>query len=378
MKRLKHQQMALPTVEIFLSIEDEILRNAGKRLGKSKSLLDEDIESWQMDKLNQLGALSQDNIKTLAKHSNLAIDEVSELLEAAGYDAVEDIEGDLAEAARRGITIRPEAIENSQSLIQVLDAYKDHSRDWINMVNTTMLEQSRQKYLNVVNQVTGQVLAGVNTPREALRRAAGQWAEMGTPAMIDRSGRQWSTEGYINMITRTVSNNVANEMQDARMDDYEIDLIEVSSHMGARPLCAPYQGRVYSRSGRTSGYPTLADTSYGEPAGLFGVNCGHFRYPYIPGITEQQYEPYDAEENRKVYEASQKQRQLERDIRKAKREYNMMSAMDDKEGLEQAKQKVLKRQANMRGFIGNTGRTRQSERERLPINNPHVRGRVNQ
>lgn len=376
MKRLKIQQLSLPTVELFLKLENEILINTAGRLKREKGLLDDDIQAWQLDKLNQLGALTQENIITLAKHSHLAIDEVSELLKQAGYDAVTDLDIDLIEGVRRGVLARPAAIAESEALLKVLEAFEHHSKNWINMVNTTMLDQTRQQYLNIVNEVTAKVLGGTATPRQALRQAAGKWADMGIPAMIDKAGRTWSTEGYINMITRTVSNNVVNEMQDARMDEYGVDLVEVSAHMGARPLCAPYQGRIYSRSGRNPHYPALDGTSIGEPAGLFGINCGHIKYPYVPGITEKRYEPYALKENDRIYEESQKQRYLERQIRKGKREYNVMTALDDKEGQEKAKQKILQRQADMRGFIDETGRTRRNAREQLPVNNPHVRGRV--
>lgn len=376
MKSLRLQQMALPTVELFMKLENDILMNAAKRLKGNKGFLDEDIESWQLDKLNQLGALKQENIITMAKHSQLAIDEVSEMLKQAGYEAISDMEIDLIEGVRRGILARPGSLEESQSLLNVLQAFENHSKNWINMVNTTMLDQSRQQYLNVINEVTNKVLTGVATPRQALRTAAGRWADMGIPAMIDKSGRVWSTEGYINMITRTVSNNVANEMQDVRMDEYNVELVEVSSHSGARPGCAPYQGKIYSRHGGNKNYPDLGSTSYGEPAGLFGINCGHNRYPYVPGITERKYEPYARKENDRIYEESQKQRHLERQIRKAKREANVMAVMGDKEGLDQAKQKVLQRQANIRGFIDETGRTRRNAREQLPVNNPHIRGKL--
>jgi len=377
MRRLKHQQLSLPTVEIFLQIEEQILLNAAKRLKRGKSLMDDDITSWQADKLNQLGGLTQENIIFMARKSNLAIDEVAKMLEEVGYSAVEEIEPDMAEAVRRGLLSSPPDIRNSEALLNILDAYENHAREWMNMVNTTMLDQSRQQYLNVVSNVTGKVMSGVSTPEQALREAARNWADMGVPAMIDRAGRQWSTEAYVNMITRTVTNNVSHEMQDARMDEYGVDLFEVSSHSGARPLCAPYQGRVFSKSGRDRNYPSIRDTSYGEPAGLFGINCGHFKYPYIPGISQRTYEPTeDATENALIYEQSQRQRHLEREIRKAKREYNMMQALEDKEGQEQAKQKVLKKQANMRKFIDDTGRTRQRQREVLPVGNPHVRGRI--
>lgn len=374
MDALKIQQLSLPTLEIFLEIEEEILINAAKKLRKDKTLLNGDIRTWQANKLSELGALTDENIEILAKHSSLALDEVRQLVEEAGYTAVENVEQDLKEGAKRGILKPAKAIEDSSALINVLRAYEDDAKDWINLVNTTMLNQSGRQYLDVVNTTTAKVLTGTITPEKALRQAAAKWADEGVPALIDKGGARWSTEGYINMVTRSTAANVANSMQDARMDEYDADLIEISSHAGARPLCEPYQGRIFSRTGRTKGYPSLGSTSYGEAAGLFGINCGHYRYPYIAGITKQRYEPYDKAENDAVYKESQKQRYLERQIRKGKREVNMMEAMNDKEGLEQAKQKVLSRQASMREFIKDSGRTRRSDREQLAVNNPHVRG----
>jgi len=67
-----------------------------------------------------------------------------------------------------------------------------------------------------------------------LRRVSSEWAQKGVPALIDKAGRQWSTEAYVGMVTRTMSNNIANEMQDERMNEYGVDLVEVSSHDGAR------------------------------------------------------------------------------------------------------------------------------------------------
>ncbi|MEB2280190.1 phage minor capsid protein [Lysinibacillus xylanilyticus] len=42
-------------------------------------------------------------------------------------------------------------------------------------------------------------------------------------------------EGYINMVIRSTTNNVTNGMQLERFKEHGIDLIEVSSHIDARP-----------------------------------------------------------------------------------------------------------------------------------------------
>lgn len=366
MDPLKQQQLAMPTVEVFLSIEEQMLINISKQLRKYKSLLTEDdIVSWQTQQLSMLGELTQQNIVAIAKHAGMAVNEVTEALEKAGYSTVEEYEGDLQEAVALGLLLQPPNIEASIALQDVLSAYQQQALDTFNMINTTMLEQSQQVYLDIVNQTVGKVLAGTQTAQEALREAVSKWANKGVPALIDKAGRQWSTEAYMNMVMRSTVNNVANDMQDARMDDYGVDLIEVSSHMGARPRCAPFQGRIFSRSGTHPKYPALSTTSYGEPAGLKGVNCRHIFYPYIEGLSKKTYKPYNEKENRKAYEESQQQRYIERRIREAKRELHMMQALGDDVGLKIAKHKVRDRQAEMREFIEATGRTRNRPREQV-------------
>jgi len=365
MDPLKQQQLATPVVEVYLSIEEQILINIARRLSKHRSLLTEDdILAWQMEQLKMLGDLSKENIKTIAKYSGLAVLEIEKMLKEVGYSGANLFEGEMKEAAQMGLLTNPAPVEASVALETVLLTYQAQALDTFNLVNTTLLHQSQQAHLDIVNQTVGKVLVGVLTPSQALRETASKWANEGIPALIDKAGRRWSTEAYLNMVTRSTSNNIANDMQFARMDEYGADLIEISSHLGARPRCAPYQGRIYSRSGKHKKYPPLSSTSYGEIAGIKGINCHHVFFPFIEGISKQRFHPYDAKQNKKAYEQSQKQRYLERDIRKSKRELSMMEAMKDEPGIQMAKQKVRHKQANMREFINETGLTRQYSREK--------------
>jgi hypothetical protein len=159
-------------------------------------------------------------------------------------------------------------------------------------------------------------------------------------------------------------------------DQLETDLVGFSSHAGARPLCAPYQGRIFSRTGNTPGYDKLSDTSYGQAAGLLGVNCGHNMYPYTPDMTWPYKPTPDAAENAKQYADSQTQRKIERNIRDAKRKAQMNTAAaakstdkDEKAAYQRKadhyKQRVKEQQQKMREFIEDTGRTRRSDREQI-------------
>lgn len=303
----RSQRISQPITNIYLKIEDEILMNVARKLKRDRSLLTpEGFSSWQLLKLQDLNELNQINIRTIARNSGMALNEVVALLEDEGYRAIRSIDG----------------------------------------------------------QSAASVLTGVKTPQQAVREIARQWADKGIPALV-KNGRNYSVEGYLNTVIRTTTNSVTNDMQDARMEEHDVDLVEISDHMGARPKCAPYQGRIFSRSGASTKYPALSSTSIGEPDGLFGFNCRHVKYPYIDGVSIPRPKGINRAENDKAYKESQQQRSIERSIRKAKREERMMRGMGDEEGVKQTKQLVRQRQSKMRDFINDTGRTRRRNREQL-------------
>ncbi|MDM5191125.1 phage minor capsid protein [Bacillus hominis] len=366
----KLQQLSMFVVDIYNVIEEELLLNMARMLKYDKELLltAEDFteyQHWRVVQLNKFGKLNQQQMNTLARHSGKTAEEIRKMLEGAGFTAVEQHEPLYQKAVQSGSLAAAPAMHTSAALIGILNAYEQQALETFNLVNTTMLKQSQQVYLDVLNKTVGKLLGGVITPQQALRQTVSEWAQRGIPTLIDKAGRRWSTEAYVNMVTRSTSQNVANEMQMTRMDEYDVDLIEVSSHLGARPLCNPYQGRIFSKSGKSKRYPPFSSTSYGEAAGLLGVNCRHVIYPYIQGKSTKRYEPYDADENSRVYKESQQQRSLERQIRKAKKEVKVMEALGDTEGVKEAKNKVSQRQSAMREFINQTKRKRQYNREQI-------------
>ena len=180
----------------------------------------------------------------------------------------------------------------------------------------------------------------------------------------------------MSMCIRTASHNTAIDSIRARQQDYDSDIFQVSTHAGARPLCYPYQGRFFTwgteggtftdGSGHRHQYRPISETSYGQPAGLFGINCGHYPLPQIPQVTIPQDKPEpDKEENDEEYRQSQKQRQLERNIRDAKRKEEAFRKAGLTEEAERQHMKVLQRQETMREFIQSTGRTRRYDREQI-------------
>ena len=132
------------------------------------------------------------------------------------------------------------------------------------------------------------------------------------------------------MTLRATAGNTATEAMFARMEDRGLSLVQVSEHPAARPKCAKDQGKIFDPNnnrgtttdlhGKQIPFYPLKESSYGEPDGLFGINCGHHGVPFIPGVSRQRYRPTkDLEENDKLYKKMQTQRSMEREIRKQKR-----------------------------------------------------------
>ena len=322
---------------------------------------------WKTDRLQKLGALTNETASILKRYRDGILSGTMSEIEKAAMDRLLRSEKIMAQAKARGASLfSPLPPEADPAMHGIIMAWQETAKNQMNLAMATMLEQTGQLYVDTINRTTLQVLTGAMSGREALVKTVKEWAASGIPSIVDRAGRQWTTEAYSNMVIRTNTTRVATEVQFKRAKEYGADLIEVSSHAGARPLCAPYQGKIFSISGKSEKYPPLSSTSYGEPAGLFGINCGHMQYPFFQGISRQTYAPTgDAEENAEQYQESQKQRAIERSIRAAKRELGTLEALGDQKAIAEAKSKIRERQAVMREFIAETGRTRQRAREAI-------------
>ena len=140
-----------------------------------------------------------------------------------------------------------------------------------------------------LEQVTAMQAAGRGVNRsvpgfvEAIRRE-------GVTAFIDQAGRKWSLHTYCSMATRTTSRQA--EVLAVLTADPEHDLYRISSHGTTCKLCAPYEGRVYSRSGTHPVFPPLA-AAFGkiDPSGPDSLantylnihpNCLHVILPWTP------------------------------------------------------------------------------------------------
>lgn len=163
------------------------------------------------------------------------------------------------------------------------------------MMQIGRLEQGKLRE-TALKTVAQQQAAGYGS-RQAAKELAGRLRQNEITAFVDRAGRQWSLQDYCNMVTRTTARQA--EVSAILTADPDHDLYQIVRIGSTCPLCAAYEGRVYSRSGTSMDYPALA-RAFGkiDPAGSDDLsntylnihpNCLHSLVKYTTiGKTEKQ------------------------------------------------------------------------------------------
>lgn len=314
-------------VDIYRALEVEIFEQIAKRL-KVKGHVH--VLEWQVEKLAQLNMLNRSTLKELSKVSGRSVDEIKKIISEAGYGATRDVDKQLEKV------FDPKPLPND--LDHVLTGY--FNQTWLemdNLVNQTLLTTQYGKgsvarlYESIINETTAKVLSGVQTHQKALEETILKWADKGIDSgFVDKGGHTWSLERYVDTVLRSTVNNTYNKMTTARMAEYDVYTVIMTSVVDAAPRCASCQGRVLDIrpvSQADSGYPSIYEFGYGRAGGTLGVNCRHRIIAFVPGINTNNQPQYDSEEIEKRYKMRQAQRTIERRIRKTKKNIVITEAL---------------------------------------------------
>lgn len=381
--------------EVYAAVTDRILINLARHFKFiAEGATPGSGWDYQIRKLAEMGQVTKETEAIILESMSGGDEALREVLEETIRQSLKPIEKPLREATERGLLMGEGFIppEVAPSQFQAFTAFYQQSADKLNLVNTVMLESTQEAYQSTVsnivgkinatqgilNTATGEVLTGVTPINTAIRDSVQKMVENGLTGFIDSAGHHWSPEAYVTMDIRTTLANAGREAVFEQMNEYGDDLYMVSWHDGARPLCYPWQGKVISRDdnsrevkdldGNTVHVYKQSETSYGEAAGLFGINCKHYPIPFVPGYTQLRETQQNEEQNAKDYEESQKQRELERKYRYEKRDLAVLKAQGaGEEEIKAQKIRVNNARTNLNDFCEETGRARRSGRERTPI-----------
>lgn len=373
---------------IYIDMENELLLNIAKKLSQGKPMVIDKWDSennqplygsggvneWQLERLRQLNGLNEENAKIIAKYSGKTVKEVEKVFNKAKEIGQNKDKGLIEEGVKKGLLNEIDNATEDAVVNNVISTAMTDVLTTFNRQNNSLLMSAGDEYVAIVNKVSSQVLSGTKTTAKAMQEAVSQFAEKGLTGFTARNGAEWTPEAYTKMVIRSNTQNAINTIQDERIQACGGDFIEISSHIGARPLCSRDQGQVFSLSGY-SGYIEDLDgnrikvrpwssSTYGEPAGILGINCGHSKDMFVPGLSKKRDVDFTKVENDGTYIEKQRQRQYERAIRNKKREIAMLKQTGAEPSYIKRKQNSL---SNTRKeyleFLNKTGRTRITSNE---------------
>lgn len=322
-------------VQLAQQVEDEILQDVARRIGKMGTLTE--TAEWQLWRYQQTEAVRENVVKLLAKYSGKSEATIRRLLKEAATEAME-----REDAIYYHYNLEPTPFEESAALNNLLNAgARQTCGTWRNLTATTANTVSGA-FERTLDVAWGKVATGAFDYKTAVKQAVDSLADE-MPEITYPSGHTDSLEVAARRAVLTGVNQTAGKLQEARMDEMNVEFVETSAHGGARPSHAEWQGRRFHRGGAVDylgkHYPDFEQaTGYGTGAGLCGWNCRHTFFAVFPELgdpptwTEESLQELNArniEYNGKLYtqyEVNQMQRARERNVRKWKKRYLAESA----------------------------------------------------
>lgn len=322
-------------VQLAQQVEDEILQDVARRIGKMGTLTE--TADWQLWCYQQTEAVRENVVKLLAKYSGKSEATIRRLLKEAANEAME-----REDAIYYHYNLEPTPFEESAALNNLLNAgARQTCGTWRNLTATTANTVSGA-FERTLDVAWGKVATGAFDYKTAVKQAVDSLADE-MPEITYPSGHTDSLEVAARRTVLTGVNQTAGKLQEARMDEMNVEFVETSAHGGARPSHAEWQGRQFHRGGAVDylgkHYPDFEQaTGYGTGAGLCGWNCRHTFFAVFPELgdpptwTEESLQELNArniEYNGKMYtqyEVNQMQRARERNVRKWKKRYLAESA----------------------------------------------------
>ena len=294
--------------EYFDELETRILKDIARRISQNDYMMTSTAE-YQMHKLEELGVSMLEIEQAISEVLNITDTKVKEIIHDSSYRSVQK-DNDMAKAAG----VEPPHPDLTQAILNGIRSTNTEIRNICN----SMASAANMAFEHALDQAYLSVSSGAFSFADAVKTAVNDLGKNGIRWIDYPTGAHRRADSAIRNALRTGVNQTAARCQEQNLDEMDCNLVETTSHMGARPEHAKWQGMLFWRKTPVDGLQNFYEaTGYGTGAGLCGWNCRHNFFPNFDG--ELSFEHYDEEANAKQYELDQEQRYNERKIREWKR-----------------------------------------------------------
>lgn len=342
------------------------------------------FEQWQLSKLRALEAYRKKNKKLVDSYNKPIQEAINRELEKS-FSKGQNIFVRLINKIKKMFNIKltgtfefPSDVETSKGIRETLAAAlgnpiapketdffgaNDKKLNALQEVVTKDLKKAQVSVLRKMDDVYRQTIfkthfylqSGTKTLNQAIDMATKDFLDKGINSIEYKNGARVNIASYAEMCLRTASHRATLLGEGKKRDEFGIHLIVVSAHGNTCKMCEPWQGQVliddiFSHPSKEyieehkEKYKLLSEA---VEAGLLHPNCRHTLTTYFPGITKLP-QKQDGKEAIRVYEAEQKQRTLERQIRKWKR---IEAGSCDETNVQEAKKQIKVHQNKLRDLL---------------------------
>ena len=378
---------ALPEelAELYRSLEATLLEEICSRLKISGELNEVTVQDIRA--LRSHGIDLKDIEKAIQRTANISQRGLKKLLD----DVVERNQQyyrDVMDLA--GVT----ATETLVSIEDIWAIYEQTRQTFRNLTRSmgflvdngrTMLAPARA-YQWALDNAEMQITSGAISYNQAIKSSVKQLADSGIKVVDYESGHRDHIDVAARRAVMTGVSQLCAKYTEQSAEYLETPYFEVSAHIGARDKGVgwqnhkAWQGRVYSVR-TVDKYPSIYEVcGLGYVDGLEGANCRHIRTAFVDGVMERTYtdeelahidDGHDVDFEGKhytAYEATQKQRKVERTIRKLKREQTAYKAAGLTENYQAVTTRIRRLNQEYKAFSEAAGLPLQ--RERMQVQYP--------
>lgn len=325
----------------FSDLEMRIMEDIVRRIQKAGKITS--TADWQINRFVILGNSTEEIEKMIKEALDASYPDVFEL-----YDQVIDWEYVRNKDLYEQINARYIPFEENGQLQQITNALiRQTNTDLQNITRSLgfyldygnsrrVLTPLAEVYQGYLDAACMDIVSGAFDYNSVLRRVVTQLTNSGLRQIDYASGYANRVDVAARRAVMTGITKLTGQISDFNAEALGTEYFEVAWHSGARPTHQVWQGKVYSRE------ELVTVCGLGSVTGLEGINCYHERYPFFPGISERQWsdewlEEKNREENTSkefggkkytLYEAKQRQRQMETAMRAQREKVQLLQAGD--------------------------------------------------
>lgn len=310
---------------LHADIINRIIERMMLRIGRGEEYLLTAQDKKQIKVLQDSGDLLEDILKEIAKKTKLQQEEIKEAFEDAGIKCI-SYDDKIYEQAG----LSPISLWASPNMVRIMQRnYEATLGEWYNFTRTTA-DESQKAFINAMDKAYNLTSSGAVSYTQAVKEAINDIIEDGADVYYTNPDTGKVHKDTIETATlravRTGISQMSGQITLERMKEMNWDIVLTSAHLGARigdggenhTNHTWWQGKFFSLSGKDKRFLPFSVCGLGDVQGINGANC---RHSFGPGDGKNNpFDNIDNEENRRIRELEERQRLLERRIRKTKRE----------------------------------------------------------